>query len=88
MEPLIPESDLKVFDGQRMVLEDEEFVARIRTNIANGYTAESALVRVIEELSVAMLAVADNYLRERTTDFRDVGDRVLRHLHPAAKVGD
>ena len=27
-----------------------------------------------------MLAVADGYLRERATDFRDVGHRVLRHL--------
>jgi signal transduction protein with GAF and PtsI domain len=88
MEPLIPKSDLKVFDGQRMVLQDEEFVGRIRSNIANGYTAESALLCVIDELSVAMLAVADNYLRNRTTDFRDVGQRVLRHLNPTGKVGD
>ena len=27
-----------------------------------------------------MLNVADGYLRERATDFRDVGHRVLRHL--------
>ena len=32
-----------------------------------------------------MLAVADNYLRERATDFRDVGHRVLRHLRQEDK---
>ena len=85
MQPLMPESDLKIFDGHRMILEDEEFVGRIRDTVANGYTAESALFRVIEELSASMLAVADNYLRERATDFRDVGHRVLRHLRQEEK---
>ena len=27
-----------------------------------------------------MLAMADGYLRERASDFRDVGHRLLRHL--------
>src|SRR5208283_2610264 len=67
------------------ILEDDEFVSRIRETIADGYTAESALFRVIEELSASMLAVADNYLRERATDFRDVGHRVLRNLRHEEK---
>ena len=87
MEPLMPESDLKVFDGQRMVLEDEEFVGRIDNNIANGDTAEHALRRVIEELSASMRAVADDYLRERANDFREVGYRVMRHLRQEEKRG-
>ncbi len=87
MEPLMGESDLKIFDGHSMILEDEEFIGRIRQSIADGYTAESALFRVIEELSASMLAVADNYLRERATDFRDVGHRVLRHLRQEDKRG-
>src|SRR6267143_7098241 len=85
MEPLMPESDLRIFDGHRMILEDDEFIGRIRQTIHDGYTAESALFRVIEELSASMLAVADGYLRERATDFRDVGHRVLRHLRQEEK---
>jgi phosphotransferase system enzyme I (PtsP) len=80
MTPLMPESDLKIFDGHRLILEDPEFVGRVRDAIEKGYSAESALFRVIDELSAQMLAVADGYLRERATDFRDVGHRVLRHL--------
>jgi len=80
MAPLMPESDLKIFDSHRLILEDEEFVARVRDTIATGYAAESSLFRVIDELSAQMLAVADAYLRERATDFRDIGHRVLRHL--------
>ena len=80
MTPLMPEGDLRIFDGHRLILEDEEFVGRIRQAVQDGWAAESALFRVIDELSASMLAVADNYLRERATDFRDVGHRVLRHL--------
>ncbi len=80
MAPLMPEADLKIFDGHRLILEDPEFIGRIQRAIGSGYAAESALFRVIDELSAQMLAVADGYLRERATDFRDVGHRVLRHL--------
>ncbi len=87
MAVLMPESELKIFDGHRMILADEEFIGRIREAIASGYTAESSLFRVIEELSASMLAVADHYLRERATDFRDVGHRVLRHLRQEDRKG-
>ena len=80
MAPLMADSDLKIFDGHRMILEDEEFVGRVRETVEQGFAAESALFRVIDELSAQMLNVADGYLRERATDFRDVGHRVLRHL--------
>jgi phosphotransferase system enzyme I (PtsP) len=80
MAPLMPEADLQIFDAHKMILEDDEFVGRIRDTIVAGYAAESALFRVIDELCAQMLAVADGYLRERATDFRDVGHRLLRHL--------
>lgn len=80
MATLMAESELKIFDAHRLILEDEEFIARIRLAIESGYTAESALFRVIDELGASMLAMADGYLRERAADFRDVGHRLLRHL--------
>ena len=87
MTPLMPEEDLKIFDAHRLILEDEEFIGRIRQTIEAGYAAESALFRVIDEFSASMLALADGYLRERATDFRDVGHRVLRHLRHEDKKG-
>lgn len=80
MAPLMPENDLKIFDAHRLILEDEEFISRVRETITGGYAAESSLFRAIDELSAQMLAVADAYLRDRATDFRDIGHRVLRHL--------
>jgi len=87
MAPLMPEQDLKIFDGHRLILEDDEFVGRIRDTVEKSFSAESALFRVIDELSAQMLAVADGYLRERATDFRDVGHRVLRHLRQEDRRG-
>jgi phosphotransferase system enzyme I (PtsP) len=87
MAPLMPEQDLKIFDGHRLILEDDEFAGRIRDTVEKGFSAESALFRVIDELSAQMLAVADGYLRERATDFRDVGHRVLRHLRQEDRRG-
>lgn len=87
MQSLMPETDLQIFDGHRLILEDEEFIGRVRDTIEKGYAAESALFRVIDELSAQMLAVADGYLRERATDFRDVGHRVLRHLRQEDRRG-
>jgi len=87
MTALMAEAELKIFDGHRLILEDEEFIARVRDAIAAGYAAESSLFRVIEELTTQMLAVADNYLRERAIDFRDVGHRVLRHLRQEGGKG-
>ena len=85
--PQVLDSELTIFDGKRMILEDEEFVGRIRENIAKGYLAERALRLVIDELCTSMLAVHDDYLRERVSDFRDIGDSVLRHLRKEEKRG-
>lgn len=87
MEPLMAEAELQIFDGHRLILEDEEFIGRVTETIEKGFAAESALFRVIDELSAQMLAVADGYLRERATDFRDVGHRVLRHLRQEDRKG-
>jgi phosphotransferase system, enzyme I, PtsP len=80
MAPLMAAADLEIFDGHRLILEDPDFVGRIRDTIGAGYAAESALFRVVDEMSTSMMALADGYLRERASDFRDVGQRLLRHL--------
>ena len=49
MAPLMPEQDLKIFDGHRLILEDDEFVGRIRDTVEKSFSAESALFRVIDE---------------------------------------
>jgi phosphotransferase system, enzyme I, PtsP len=80
MSTMMPENELKIFDAHRLILEDEAFTGPIRAAIESGYAAESALFRAVDELSASLLALADGYLRERASDYRDVGHRLLRHL--------
>jgi phosphotransferase system enzyme I (PtsP) len=87
MAPLIPRAELRIFDSHRLLLEDEEFIGSIRDQIRGGYAAESAVMRVIDKLALELGAIRDGYLRERSTDLRDLGARLVRHLGQDESVG-
>lgn len=76
----IPEVDAAVFDAQRMILEDASFVGRLEKHIEAGLTAEAALGETVNELVGEFTNLNDAYLRDRATDIKDIGQRVLRHL--------
>ena len=80
MHALAPEVDGALFDAQRMMLEDESFIGKIERRILEGYAAESALKYVVDDYAAAFLAMSDGYLRERASDIRDIGQRILRNL--------
>jgi phosphotransferase system enzyme I (PtsP) len=48
--------------------------------VGNGYAAESALKRVVDEYLQAFAGMTDEYMRERALDVKDVGLRLLRNL--------
>ena len=70
-----------IFDAHLLVLEDpaliDEVVRVIRQDKVN---AEYAFHRVTERYAAALAKVEDEYLRERTSDMRDVSSRVLNNL--------
>lgn len=76
----LPEIDRAIFDAHRMMLEDPGFLEKIETLIQEGYAAETALKKVIDEYVEALGRVASDHLRDRTADIRDIGQRLLRHL--------
>jgi phosphotransferase system enzyme I (PtsP) len=76
----LPEIDRAIFDVHRMMLEDPSFLDKIETLINQGHAAETALKKVIEEYVEALGRAGNEHLRDRTTDIRDIGQRVLRHL--------
>ena len=80
MTPLMAKAELRIFDSHRLVLEDEEFIGRIHDQIRAGYAAESAVMRVIDKLGAELSAIRDGYLRDRSTDLRDLGARLIRHM--------
>ena len=76
----VPEVDTAIFEAQRMMLLDSSFQARIETLINEGASAEAALGDTVEELIRQFDNLEDGYLRDRASDVRDIGQRVLHHL--------
>lgn len=69
-----------IFEGHIMLLEDEELeeeiIAFMRDNKAS---AEYAIHSVIEEQALTLESLDDEYLKERATDIRDIGNRFVKN---------
>lgn len=76
-----------IFEGHIMLLEDEELEGDIRSFIKdNKATADKAIYEVIEQYAKMMADLDDPYLRERATDFRDIGTRLVKNALGIAVV--
>ena len=63
-----------------MLLEDEELEGDIVTLIRDErFSAEKAIHHAIEQYASMMAELDDPYLRERATDFRDIGTRLVKN---------
>ena len=70
-----------ILTAQRLMLVDQPLLARVNHQIAaEAVNAAWAWQQAIDALVAAYEALADDYLRRRAADVRDVGNRVLRHL--------
>ena len=70
-----------ILDAQLLILEDEEFLDRVRSSIeTDGLSAENSFARAMAEALVPLDLSGDGLFQERMTDFRDVEQRVLRSL--------
>ncbi|TKI03212.1 phosphoenolpyruvate-protein phosphotransferase PtsI [Martelella alba] len=70
-----------IFEGHIMLLEDEELeqdiIALIKDELAS---ADAAVYNVIETQAKALEELDDEYLKERATDVRDIGKRLLKNI--------
>ena len=76
----LPEIDIVIFDAHTMMIEDPGFLGKIEGLIRGNDAAEIAVKKVSEEYIEALERAENQLLRERTTDIRDVSQRLLRHL--------
>ena len=75
------DSHASIFDAHLLVLEDPALIDEtVRVIQQEKVNAEYAFHRVTERYATALAKVADEYLRERTTDMRDVSARVINNL--------
>ncbi|MGL5947589.1 MAG: phosphoenolpyruvate-protein phosphotransferase PtsI [Aeromonas sp.] len=76
-----------IFEGHIMLLEDEELEGDIRSFIKDNLaSADKAIYAVIEQYACMMAELDDPYLRERATDFRDIGSRLVKNVLGIAVV--
>lgn len=70
-----------IFEGHILLLEDEELEQDIITLIKEELlNAAAAVHSVIETQAKALEKLKDEYLKERATDVRDIGNRLLKNI--------
>ncbi len=73
--------DTALFEAQILLFDDPELKSRVKTALhESGRNVEWILFTIVEEMSAKLDASADPYLRERTIDFRDAGNRIMNAL--------
>jgi len=72
--------DRAIFDAWRLMLESDTLIDGTLEAIRAGNWAPGALRHVIADHARVFDAMDDPYLRERASDVRDLGRRILMHL--------
>ncbi|MDO9322136.1 MAG: phosphoenolpyruvate--protein phosphotransferase, partial [Pseudomonas sp.] len=75
--------ELALFDVYLMMLEDAALAGEIERVIATGQWAQGALRKVVGEHVKRFELMDDAYLRERASDVKDLGRRLLAYLQEA-----
>ncbi|WP_328305691.1 phosphoenolpyruvate--protein phosphotransferase [Actinomycetospora sp. NBC_00405] len=76
----IGEAEAAIFDAQVLLLDDPDLLDDAAARIDGGADAARAWADALDEVERGFAAAADEYLRARAADVRDVRDRVLRAL--------
>jgi len=77
---VISDSSLDIFEMYKQLLDNANIGHEVQGKINDGWNAESALKLVIDSYIVQFEALDDPYLRERASDIRDLGNRILINL--------
>lgn len=80
VEDSLPAEDRALFDAWLMMLGSDSLIENTVVRIHQGNWAAGALRQTIEEHAKVFDAMEDIYLRERASDVRDLGRRILMHL--------
>jgi multiphosphoryl transfer protein len=83
----IGDSEAAIFDAQLLLLDDPDVLADTGARIDAGTDAARAWADVLDEVEGALAGAADEYMRARARDVRDVGDQVLRALGGVVERG-
>ena len=81
VKALVAGRDGTLFEAQLLIFDDPELKKRVRASLDDTRrNVEWVFLQIVEEMSGKLEQADSAYLRERTVDFSDVGNRVLDHL--------
>lgn len=69
---VIGENEAQIFEIHAMLLEDEDFLDSVYSEIKKGESAEEAVKKSGEKYSCVLRSLGDEYLSARATDIKDV----------------
>ena len=77
---IIADDSLDIFEMYKQLLDKANLGREMTRQIENGWRVDSALKLVIDGYIVQFEGLDDSYLRERASDIRDLGNRLLFNL--------
>ena len=80
LSEVINDESLDIFEVYIQLLDHASLGHEVEIKINSGWMAESALKLVIDHYIVQFEALDDSYIRERASDIRDLGNRLLLNL--------
>ncbi len=78
--PFVSDEEAGIFETYLMFTQDKGWISKITKAIEGGLTAKSAVRKVGEEIAGRMDMITDPYIKERIHDFKDLANRLIRHL--------
>jgi phosphotransferase system enzyme I (PtsP) len=88
LSDIIQDNSLDIFEFYHQLLDHANLGKEVKEKLQQGWNAQSALKLVIDNYIVQFEALDDPYLRERASDIRDLGNRVLFNLQQQVQTNN
>jgi len=85
MKHQVAEESLAIFEVYHAMLDSASLGQEVEQTINEGWRAQTALKKVVEQLVEQFENLDDDYIRERASDVRDLGQRILSHLQDRSR---
>ncbi len=87
VKSLVAGQDGTLFEAQLLMFEDPELKDRVRALLGETRrNVEWVFLQILDEMSGKLAKAESQYLRERTVDFADAGNRILGQLMARTRV--
>ncbi len=80
MKEQVAAEALAIFEVYHAMLDSASLGQEVEQIINDGWRAQTALKKVVEDLVDQFESLEDEYIRERASDVLDLGQRILSHL--------